>query len=155
MLGAEVLQDIGAHHIRFWVTKGFLTEARGRHSVDWQCSSFCQLRIHLARTCSRGARCMCAFPRALLRHLPAPPPIPGPQTQRTHFLWDLMFFSEDLLHGMVPLKEQQFVPGSTFPVAQTAGHRRIPHFSCRGECFGSVKVPGTQIQRDLLSCRKS
>ena len=94
MLGAEVLQDIGAHHIRFWVTKGFLTEARGRHSVDWQCSSFCQLRIHLARTCSRGARCMCAFPRALLRHLPVPPPIPGPQTQRTHFLWDLMFFSE-------------------------------------------------------------
>ena len=51
---------------------------------------------------------------------------------------------------MVPLKEQQFVPGSTFPVAQTAGHRRIPHFSCRGECFGSVKVPGTRIQRDLL-----
>ena len=42
------------------------------------------------------------------------------------------------------------VSGSTFPVAQTAGHRRIPHFSCRGECFGSVKVPGTRIQRDLL-----
>ena len=90
--------------IRLWVVKGFLTEARGRNSADWQCSLLCQLQFHLARTCCRGARCLRALPRALFRHLPALPPIPGPHTQRTHLLWDLMFFSDTQENRRKPVR---------------------------------------------------